>query len=341
MLRAACAEYFPKKAKAAKKANATAAGQGRSAPTPAQEMPAEEKAAEAKAQEKESERKEAEAKGAEKKSKKGKGKQRKDASDGMDVDLLLHTLKEIQVHGQDHEYIVHSQSLYKGWFMEEDPEEITKHGAIAPHADMNMELIGTLEAEAHLTDPAVGVTLHLDPIAAVYEAAKCSHRGGIRCSIIQCNLTKIEGPLVDLSNLESAGRNGLQQHDVLLDFSSRSVVKVQAVPSSAFTGVILTVDRVKPAGKKILLIRGNDYTATHFGDYRRWREQFEVEFDPDTDCGGREPPKALKELRTHEVFAPADGGQEDERPKRHRPERNWASVLNARNQSGPAKSLLK
>ena len=130
-------------------------------------MPAEEKAAEAKAQQKESERKEAEAKGAEKKSKKGKGKQRKDASDGMDVDLLLHTLKEIQVHGQDHE------------------------------------------------------------------------------------------------------------------------------------------------------------------------------FDPDTDCGGREPPKALKELRTHEVFAPADGGQEDERPKRHRPERNWASVLNARNQSGPAKSLLK
>jgi len=116
-------EYFPKKAKAAKKANATAAGQGRSAPTPAQEMPAEEKAA------------------------------------------LLHTLKEIQVHGQDHE------------------------------------------------------------------------------------------------------------------------------------------------------------------------------FDPDTDCGGREPPKALKELRTHEVFAPADGGQEDERPKRHRPKRNWASVLNARNQSGPAKSL--
>ena len=86
MLRAACAEYFPKKAKAAKKANATAAGQGRSAPTPAQEMPAEEKAAEAKAQEKESERNEAEAKGAEKKSKKGKGKQRKDASDGMDVD---------------------------------------------------------------------------------------------------------------------------------------------------------------------------------------------------------------------------------------------------------------
>ena len=86
MLRAACAEYFPKKAKAAKKANATAAGQGGSASTPAQEMPAEEKAAEAKAQEKESERKEAEAKGAEKKSKKGKGKQRKDASDGMDVD---------------------------------------------------------------------------------------------------------------------------------------------------------------------------------------------------------------------------------------------------------------